>query len=282
MQLDLPFTLRSARVRKDALAWLARLRRGLKPHEGPELLEWLRRRPHRAGIVRAALEWDCPEALSLLGELFTIDPRWVRPRPRRSPAAATTAALLAVSLAALPLLVAHHNMPGMILGTPREGSLMESWGDVYAADAAALRRVGLADGTRVVMNRGARMAVVYSEHMRAALLTRGEATFTVAHEPHRPFHLRAGSRNFETLAGSFNVRLTGSDALELTVLEGQVTVFPATQISPESAAPRAGAVRILQPTLLGRHQVLDIEAGQESARMLSEQDTRSQIAWQQG
>jgi transmembrane sensor len=281
--MKLPFITRRRRIREDALAWLARLRRGLRADEGSELLEWLKRRSHRACMVRAAAERDSPEALAILSEIFPIRPEWVEPPQRRNPAVGAVAALIAFCIAALPLVATHQYLPGLMFGTAREGSLMEAWGTVYASAPGTLRRVGLADGTRVVMNRGTRMAVVYSEHMRAVQLTRGEATFTVAHEPHRPFHLTVAGRAFETSAATFNARLNGMDAMELTVLEGTVTVFPShARTTVQPAALREGAVRILVPTVLEAHQTLYIEPGEDSARTLSEHDAQTRIAWQRG
>ena len=281
--MKLPFTTRRDRRREEALAWLARLRRGLRAQEGAELLEWLKRRSQRACIVRAAAERDCPEALAILGEIFPIRPEWVEPPQRRSPVISAAAALAAICLAALPLVYAHHYVPGLILGHALEGSFMETMGTVYSSDAGTLRRVGLGDGTSVVMNRGTRMAVLYSEHLRSVLLTRGEATFTVAHEPNRPFHLTVAGRHFETAAATLDVRLTGTEAMELTVLEGTVTVFPSRASAPVSpAAPREGEVRIVIPILLQARQALDIERGEESARTLSAHEALAQVAWQRG
>ncbi len=277
-----PFLRRRERVREDALAWLARLRRGLRADEGTELLDWLQGSSHRACIVRAAAERDTPDALAILGEIFPIKPEWVEPPPqRRSPIVSITAAAVALCIAALPLLYTHHYMPGLMLGRADEGSLMETMGTGYASDLRGLRRVGLTDGTRVVMNRGTRMLVLYSEHVRAVQLTRGEAAFTVARESHRPFHVEAAGRAFETQAATFDVRLTGKNAMELTVLAGDITVFPAhapDTVSP--AVPRPGDVRILVPTLIEARQMLDIQPGEESARVVSEGDVQALMAWQ--
>jgi transmembrane sensor len=122
------------------------------------------------------------------------------------------------------------------------------------------------------MNRGARLVVLYSEHLRSVMLVRGEATFTVAHEALRPFDLTVGNRHFGTLAATFNVRMAGRDAMELTVLEGTVTLLPSP--ASDTSDPT--------PTALTAAQTIDIESGKESARTLSEREAQARIGWHRG
>ncbi|MGH8220614.1 MAG: FecR domain-containing protein [Steroidobacteraceae bacterium] len=269
---------RRDRMREDAFAWLARLRRGLRPEEGSELREWLKRRSHRACIARTAAERDGPEALAVLGEIFLVNPEWIDSSPRRNPAINVAAALTATFIAALPLLYTHHYMPGFLLGPALEGSYTETMGTAFASGRHTLRRVILADGTRVVMNRGTRMVVLG----RSVLLTRGEATFTVTPGA-LPFELTADGHPIRTLAATFNTRLTGRDAMEVTVLEGTVTVFPShvsTSVNP--ARLSEGDVRLPVPTPLHARQTLDIDPGTESVRTLSQLEAQARIAWQRG
>lgn len=90
------FGLASPRERHmEALAWLARLKRGLRDSEGPRLVEWLGRAAHRKRIARMAAEWHESEILAALGEMFPIDPAILEPRPpRRSPLVSVGTALL--------------------------------------------------------------------------------------------------------------------------------------------------------------------------------------------
>jgi transmembrane sensor len=261
-------TTRRDRAREEALAWLARLKRGLRESEGPQLLEWLRRPSHRALIAKAAAEWHGPEVLAVLSEIFPIDPQVLQPRARRSPATMIAAVLAGACLAALPLFVANRHMPGILTRWSKGDSLMESVGDVYATTPGATRRVALGDGTRVVLNAGTRIAVAYSEHLRAVLVARGEASFEVASEPHRPFHVHAAGRDFEARSAVFDVRLAAPDRMDLMVIEGTVTVFPS-----------AGAA---DPTLVGPLQTLEIEPDTQSGHALSEQEVRRELAWHRG
>lgn len=270
---------RRDRIRADAFVWLARLRRGLRADEGAELRDWLKRRSHRACIARTAAERDGPEALAVLGEIFLVNPAWIDSSPRRNPVINVAAALTATFIAALPLAYTHHYMPGFLLSPALEGSYTETMGTAFASGRHTLRRVVLADGTRVLMNRGTRMLVLG----RSVALTRGEATFAVAGHGPPSFELTVGERRFDTLSAAFNVRMTGKDAMEITVLTGIVTVFPphpSASINP--AALRDGDIELPVPTLLNPRQTLDVEPSRESLRTLSELEVQARIAWQRG
>lgn len=92
----------------EALAWLVRLKRGLREGEGPSLLEWLRPASHRKRIARMAADWREPEILAALGEMFPIDPAILKPvRPGRSPMVSVAIALAMPCFSLLFVLVIH-------------------------------------------------------------------------------------------------------------------------------------------------------------------------------
>jgi len=271
---------RRDRTREDAFAWVARVRRGLRADEASQLQEWLKRRSHRECIARLAAEGDSPETLAVLGEIFLINPEWIDAPQRRSPAINVLAALAATFISALPLIYTHHYVPGLILGPAIEGSFTETMGTVYASDRRTTRRVVLADGTHVVMNRATRMIILYINNWRSVLLTRGEATFTVARDPLRGFELAAGGHLIRTVAGTFNIHLTGKDAMELTVLEGTVTVFPAHASAAGAPVALEGGTNLPVPRQLNARQMLISEPGTESEKSLSQLQAQARIAWQ--
>jgi transmembrane sensor len=190
---------------------------------------------------------------------------------------------MATCIAALPLLYTHYSMPGLILGPALEGSFMEARGTVYSSGPRTLRKVALPDGTRVVMNRGTRIAVLYSDQIRSVQLVRGEATFTVPREASRSFALTVDGRFLGTVGSTFDVRLTPRSAIELTVLEGMVTVPPAPATVPVNpTALREGDVRPPVPILVRASQIITTQAGRESARTVPPLEAQARIAWQGG
>lgn len=237
--------------------WLARLKRGLRQAEGPQLLAWLERRSHRHAIAKAAVEWHGPEVLAVLSVIFPIPPAILEPRRGPRPALLTAAAFagacitLGAPIAVLLAAAMHHNE--------------------YTTAPQATKRFTLEDGTHVALNRGTQIDVTYAAHARSVVVARGEVLFEVASEPDSPFYIHAAGRNFETSAATFDVRFAAPNKLSLTVLEGTVTVY---------RRPRPGSNG--RPILLEPLQMLVIEDDAESGQTLTQQDVRSQLSWQRG
>jgi ferric-dicitrate binding protein FerR (iron transport regulator) len=134
-----------------------------------------------------------------------------------------------------------------------------------------------------MMNAGTRMAVAYSEHLRAIMVSHGEVTFTVAQEPHRPFHVHAAGRDFEARTGTFNVRVSAPNRLDLTVLKGTVIVFPAQlRVAPGAAGARSYASAVIEPIGLGPLEALQSDPYSQSGRRISADEVRTLLAWQHG
>ena len=87
------------------------------------------------------------------------------------------------------------------------------------------RVVKLADGSIVEMNGSSAVSVTYSATERRLTLEEGQAIFTVAKNPKRPFVVRAGLGSVTAIGTVFNVRKTDGD-VEVHVLEGTVAVRP--------------------------------------------------------
>ncbi len=249
--------------------WLARLKRGLRQDEGPELLAWLKRRSHRNAIAKAAVEWHGPEVLAVLAEIFPIPPAILEPPRRPHP---TWLAAGAFAGACITVVIP----TAIILWTGAHGH-------VYATAPEATQRLALEDGTRVALNRGTQITVIYAVRARSVQVARGEALFTVASEPDRPFYVHAAGRDFETASATFDVRLAAPDRLSLTVLEGTVIVFPPPpRRPPEARNERILSSRMHQRILLEPLQMLVIEPDEEFGQTLTEESVRSRLSWESG
>lgn len=248
---------RRSRARDEALVWLARLKRGLRQHEGQELLTWLKRRSHRTAIATAAVESHGPEVLAVLSEIFPIRPAILETRNGTRPTLVAAAAIAGACI---------------LLGAPLAILLASGvHRDVYTTPPEATKRLTLQDGTLVKLNRGTQIHVVYAARARSVDISQGEALFQVVSAPDRPFYLHAAGRNFETSSATFDIRFEAPQTLSVTVLEGTVTAFP---------LPRPNSHK--QPILIEPRQMLVIEQDEESGRALTEQDVRSRLAWQRG
>lgn len=85
----------------------------------------------------------------------------------------------------------------------------------------------LADGTRVELNANTILRFENLAKERRVQFAGGEAMFTVAKDPSRPFIIETPSGSVRVTGTIFNVRADGTDAvLEVTVTEGSVEVRP--------------------------------------------------------
>jgi transmembrane sensor len=202
----------------EASAWMIRMDRGLSPAEQDELSHWLAENPkHGAAFRKSHSHWKRLDRLGVWLPEHSQQPnpdllapslqqRVVRFLP-------ATAALTAIAAA---LVFAVFRSDTLSLGQKSE---------VLAATQAAtddLRRV-LEDGSVVELNTGALITVEYTAGERKVLLQRGEAHFTVAKNPSRPFIVNAGGVKVYAVGTAFNVRLD-SAAVEVLVTEGRVQV----------------------------------------------------------
>jgi transmembrane sensor len=76
----------------------------------------------------------------------------------------------------------------------------------YSTAVGALESVTLPDGSQVTLSSDSRMEVSYSRGERRIDLQRGEAFFSVAKNPQRPFVVRTGKRRVTAVGTRFDVR----------------------------------------------------------------------------
>lgn len=83
----------------------------------------------------------------------------------------------------------------------------------------------LADGSLLHLDTDSAVTVRYERGLRQVEIRRGQAVFTVAHDPARPFRVTAGSAQVVAIGTQFDVYLQGEVTL-VTVVEGRVSVGP--------------------------------------------------------
>ena len=206
-------------IERTAAQWVLRRDRGLTATEQDELSQWLAA-DSRHGEALALQRWGWDELDRLAGlqtslgavpnpDLFA--PR-AKARARRGWWLAATSSLAAA--AAVVLLITLRSPPATSENAPPPAA-------VSTALAAPCERLTLEDGSVVELNRGASVEVVYSATERRVRLVRGEANFTVAKNPERPFVVNAGGVDVRAVGTVFNVRLA-REAVEVVVSEGRV------------------------------------------------------------
>lgn len=93
----------------------------------------------------------------------------------------------------------------------------------YATTVGGYQRITLKDGSVIELNADSEVQVDYVPGERRIQLVKGEAHFSVAKNPARPFWVEAGSVKVRAVGTAFNVRL-GPTEIEVLVTEGKVEV----------------------------------------------------------
>lgn len=130
--------------------------------------------------------------------------RWIRP-------VGIAAAMLAGTLVAGMLM---HHSPASF--DPGAGE--------FATQVGQRSSIVLADGSTVMLNTASRIKVAFTAQDRRVHLLAGQAWFEVAKNQPRPFIVEAGDRMVTAHGTAFDVRLEGQTQVQITLVEGRVSV----------------------------------------------------------
>jgi transmembrane sensor len=263
-----------------AAEWLVRREEGLAPDAARAFAAWQGADPrHAAAVARLeralGLMARMPEARDALQAPvvpFPISPRAAFappsepvPAPRRGLRAAFAATGLAAALAL-----------AAATWWPRAGALPSP--RAYATSAGGFERAVLEDGSVVELNGNSELRVDLRAAERRVTLVRGEAHFTVAPDPARPFVVAAGAVSVRAVGTAFNVRLA-AESIEVLVTEGRVAL----------ASPAAGPEAAAPATVLAAHDRLVVPAAASAGRIrptpvverVAPEVVRAALAWQE-
>ncbi|PVM91759.1 iron dicitrate transport regulator FecR [Caulobacter radicis] len=104
-------------------------------------------------------------------------------------------------------------------------------GQVYSTPVGERRAVTLADGSSIELNTDSQVRVRLSKTERALTLMRGQAMFSVHHDPVRPFVVTAGDTRVRAIGTRFEVYRSG-EAVRVTLAEGRVRVSSTGAAAP--------------------------------------------------
>lgn len=257
-----------AQVRaSEAAEWLVRRDRGLSAREQDRFLSWLAADPrhgewlalHRRlmGDFDALSGWRPEDSRVPNPDLLAL------PRSRRWSIPLAAAAAIAIAFGASQW------MPRPSISTP-------------AAEMAAgeIERRILEDGSSVDLNRGALVTSKFTASDRQVTLVKGEALFTVAKDPSRPFVVVAGGVRVRAVGTAFNVRLDDS-VVEVLVSHGTVRVEPAA--APSHSDDQAEPTTLESSPLVTAGQRIEVQRGRDIPPQIEEmtdQETARIGAWQ--
>ncbi len=210
--------------------WLARRDRGLTPAEQDEYLQWLRQDPrHGQAISRFEKTWGALDVLTQWKPAHSATPNpdllALRQPSRLYWLATAFAAAAAVAMAGYFWIPGSaRNQPA----APRREAIIHPRPE----------RQELADGSVVELNQGARIEVHFTPAERRVRLVAGEAHFSVAKNPDRPFFVDTDKVTVRAVGTAFNVTLAQTEVAVL-VTEGKVQVLehaPLDSIGPPKFA----------------------------------------------
>jgi transmembrane sensor len=116
-------------------------------------------------------------------------------------------------------------------------------GEIYETGTGQRSTSTLQDGSSIELDARTRIKVNFSSTRRNVELLYGQALFHVAHNPSRPFIVRAADREITALGTQFDVRLDET-SVRVTLIEGKV------QVSQDASHAKAATLPTAAPAVL--------------------------------
>jgi transmembrane sensor len=187
-------------------AWTRRTSGEWSSEEEADLQAWLAAAPeHRAAYQKVAELWAHSGALKgRIPRTKILSPGY---RVLRASAAAVLVAAFALGI--------WHYLHVWWDGTP-----------VHWVAGREPRSIALADGSQVMLDAGSEIVIQLGSAARRVTLTRGEALFSVVHDPWRPFVVETGHGRVVDIGTRFDVERL-PDSARVAVLEGRVGIATA-------------------------------------------------------
>jgi transmembrane sensor len=261
----------------EASQWLIRLETDPTPELKAAFEEWLAADArNRAAYVRLEKTWRHADVLRKLrpldGEVDEniIDkfgePGAIVVTPRRK--------------AWLPWLAVAASLLIVAVGTVTWVSYSRAGWQNYKTEPGGFQRISLPDGSTAFLNTNSEIRVKMTADRREIVLSRGEALFTVAHDPQRPFDVTAADTVVRAVGTEFSVRLRDQQQVDVIVREGRVAIDPPDDL-PE---PKLAQQRVTLPNLstLAAGESVSVKARKLTVRKVPAEDMTRKLAWTQG
>lgn len=251
-------------IEAQAAQWFAQVDASEDTGKSAEFNAWLARDPrHRAAYLRLAAAWQRSERLKglrLRSQEVDLD---LLARPSALPWNTLWRRPLVIGIATIATLAVFWQVK------------LERSSETYKTDVGGLSRVVLRDGSAVTLNTDTELRVHFGDARREVELYRGEAEFNVAHDPNRPFEVRAAGRLLRAVGTSFDVRLDKSQALEVLVTEGRVALVDAPSTGSLTAqTTKAATISAGESVWAG--------GGTLTVRKVGAAESLRQLAWRRG
>lgn len=268
------FVARTA-IERQAREWLIRMDKEepLTAGDVEALQEWMRRSVmHRDELKRICKFW---RQANVLTELAVCLESNTQQRKNSRERWASTAAVAATAVLATVVLTWWHLQ----------------WADGksngnYQTAVGQQKSIALADGSSIRMNTNSEVQVAYGESSRAVHLLKGEALFSVTHDPKRPFEVFAADSVVRAVGTAFAVHIESSK-VDVTVTKGVVELAEVSEQPRAAAAPHKRPENVSARTSLGRvkaGEMTSVNSGSDhiEVQQLAEPELQRKMAWQDG
>lgn len=235
----------NAQILEEASAWFVDFNEEEVDQTGrEEFIAWLRRSPeHVRAFLQVSAFWEDADAL---GERPDLDIEGV---VARAMANHNVFALTAADRASAAITSEQSAASSSSDASARQRSRSRRWwfataasistllgigtvvwyggyrGTTYATEIGEQRSITLEDGSSVELNSRSRIKVRFTKAQRSVDLLEGQALFTVAKNPARPFIVVTGDSYVRAVGTQFDVYRKHSGTV-VTVVEGRVAVAP--------------------------------------------------------
>lgn len=242
------------RLRQEASAWFARMRREDAGRFKAEFDAWLADPAHLGAYNRIAERFSNAKVL----RTSTVADEAMMPAGSRGRRRMLLPGAAVLVLGAIALFLAF-SMIGAPIPGPGSATVQ------YATVRGEIREVRLADGSRVTLDTDSLLAVSFASEIRRLRLERGRVRFDVAHE-HRPFVVAAGEGTVTARGTVFDVAVADDRSVHVALLKGVVDVaLP----KPKAAIGGRSALRRLRP---GEEVAYDAHTIMNTPRVLLAQE----------
>jgi transmembrane sensor len=272
----------SDRLQTETSIWLARLERGLQGQDGDRLRQWLQVPAQRDAIVEAAKLYHGADIVAILAEMVPVGfgtpaPKIAKPLFSRFNVFVGLA-MIVVMLGA-PILANHHARQIQQV-RPQDPPL--PWGEqAYSTKVGQTRTFNLADGSTLTLNSHTRVGVQFEVGYRLATVQFGEAVFDIQRRRERPFQIDASGRHFLAPQSRFDVRVIDPKTVELTVLDGNVTVQGLPWRWPDTPAEaRIFDPRVFSDATVGPMQSVFLQDATMTRLAITADNARTRLSWQ--
>ncbi len=151
----------------------------------------------------------------------------------------------------------------------------------YQTRVGELRMLELDDRSRIAIDSATKLQVHYTDDARIVQLLEGQAQFSVAHDPARPFKVQVGDRTIVALGTVFTVEYTDRE-IKVAMLDGRVAVLPS--FGAEFPKKAGGTEKTPIPDggfELSKGQALRVGSN-GFATILPKADIEAATAWREG